>query len=254
MFLYFVPAGHTPRECGLQYALDLVPGKASKSPHVRKVLANGPDGGPGEVYTYAEQGIGYYAEHQTWSKIHGSAAWLGMQNDTKITPDELARSPQLSGRWVTLADDQDWLLPVARKPTIVDAELRWQVALPQKLEQCDGVWQYGSVEEKYRALYDICGKWSELRWAAEPVDGGDAVGVDLQTIGKWSAYAMGFNYRVGESELHALGLLNNVNKTVIVDTLFDIHGLVELFGYLDQKKTTTACSVSQGDMLTTNAG
>lgn len=246
MFLYFVPTRSTPRECGLQYALDLEPSGSAVIPHVRKVLQNGPDGGSGDVYTYAETGVGYYRDQQTWQKLPDSPAWVGWPKAARITPDSITRPKQVSGKQVVLADEQTWLVPVARRPVIEDAELRWMHSLPQKIELIDGVWQYGSTEEKFLNLFDICTRWSAYRFSGgKDEDGHDLVELDLATIMQWSVETMAYNYRLGPIEFSRLGLLNNYNSTAILDALFDLDGLLELLSVLNEKKTVQRVNDSE---------
>jgi hypothetical protein len=226
-FLYYIPNGTAafgPAEIknhGLAYAL--------AHPSVREVRG-GPDGGDGVIV--AEDGRvspgdhGFFKDRQEWRKIPGSPAWVGMFTGRQPVPEDLARSKQLPGHWVTLLDGQAWHCPAAKRWIEQEGELRWLCPLPQRARLGeDGRWQSGDVIPQYAAVWGLARRWEAMRVSApiETTDGQNARQVfafdDLLT---GAVQALAVNYAIGPAEVDLLGLLSDETAVKILDALSDI--------------------------------
>lgn len=155
-FLYFKPGEsavtkESVKAWGLGYAF---------SERVAGVRCQGrtPNGAGGIVFAdktrMGESEIRMDMPKQTWGKIPKSDLWVGFWNDAKPTPPDLARSQQLPGYDVLMADDVRWSVPVVRRFDVSKAEL--VSALPCYMEcNDDGVWGPGRVMEAHSHLWEL---------------------------------------------------------------------------------------------------
>lgn len=93
-------------------------------------------------------------EQATWRKLPGSDVWCSYWLDAKPRPADLARSPQLPGYQVCLADGHEWLIPLVRRFDV--PQLKTVTSLPCYME-CDenGNWHHGPVIERHAHLWDV---------------------------------------------------------------------------------------------------
>lgn len=157
-FLYYRP-GHNRavsfddiKHWGLEYAFD-------KQPVSAECQNRTPDGGSGRVFIAGGvQGEvpQMNLDKQTWRKLPGdrmgAPVYVGVWNESKPGPEELAREKQLSGYHYTLADGHDWLVPLVRRY----GDDGHTCALPRMLDFDEaGKPIDGQVIAKYRGLWDL---------------------------------------------------------------------------------------------------
>lgn len=159
-------------------------------------------------------------------RIPGTDAWVArFRGDPQPKPEEIARDPQLAGHWITMADGQDWLCPIARGLTEQDGELRWYNALPQRLDMDEqGRWSSGAVVEKFAPLWTLAARWEDtLVGTIGDVgdDRGEQITFEFQDAIESAVACLAVNYRVGPVECALLGLLTDDNWQKILHALID---------------------------------
>lgn len=236
-FLYFLPGPSQPsaaewRAAGLGYAFDASCG----GPAVRG-CTGGPGGQNGAILadprTPAEE-VGYFPDRQTWRKLvspstsHVPPATLYVGYSALPAPEHLARPEQLRGHWLTLLDERQWLIPVARAYTEEDGDLRWFHNVPQVLELDDaGRWQPGRVTAKYAALWELACRWDEASMqavlSATQEDAGPVtVAFDFQDTVDAAVQVLAANYRLGPTEASLLGILAPHLAREILNAVVDL--------------------------------
>ena len=245
MFLYFLPGEPKPPDreriaaAGLEYAFDdlaeMVAGTISGN--------GGPDGQAGVVIVAkrTDGRVGYYPDAQTWRKIPGSDAWIGYVTDDRPKPADLLRSKVIDGHEVELGDGHRWLVPIASQATEENGEYTGNVcALTVGLTRdTDGRWVRGEVAPKYRSLWNL----AEPCWDAlvRGVEG--ALRDSLPAQGEAAVAVLSGNYRLSDTEVDLLGLLDDQNVTEILLALVDWPTVTELL----KKTADTAAATSSTD-------
>jgi hypothetical protein len=219
---YLAPARGSTR---VQLATGLVRGKTT----------DGPGGKPGTIVGDAVTVPGhrcrYVPDEQRWIAAEVPGVYVGCWHEEPISPVELARPRQLAGHYVELLDGQSWLAPIARGWTEEDGELRYYVALPQRLTRhADGQWGPGAVVPPYARLWEIAELW-EARWQ-EAVDTAEhaethepskvRVELSLSDCADLAVTALAANYRVTVAEVDLLGLLDDTAPAAVLDALIDM--------------------------------
>jgi hypothetical protein len=230
-FLYFLPnvRGQIDYKTldlfGLSYVLD----DKSQHFHRREVISNGPGSMPGMV-------VGHPANWQVeevkqsesieWVKMpktlgqEGKQAWLGWVRDQLPKPANLARVVQLPGEWLTLADENKWQLPIARKAT-------GQCALPClfDIDEDSGEWIATRVRREYAKLWQYTNEcYLTILHAAEA----EAGQYELPDYERIVTEAIQANYRVSSKELAILGVLDTSIAHDVVNVLLDLKGFEAL--------------------------
>lgn len=242
-FLYYLPgrSSVTPAELqklGLEYAFVDLGAK-----HLRPVREKGPDGGRGVIVACNRRvdssDCGYYAVKQEWKHHAGLGVWVGMTKGKVPGPEDLAHAKQLPGKKLRLADDREWLVPVARRWSANDDPQRWfkyDNVLPRRLDMSnDGdLVVSGRVIDRYAQLWTITEAHAAVRigkQSSELFDGDSAVIT--------AAKVLQANYAVGLLETLLLGLFTQENFSEI----FEILGDWASFDLLLQKKNQEAADL-----------
>lgn len=273
-FLYYIPKGHSGltladlAAVGLGYAFDRGPAKTQ--------VLKGPDDRAGVIVADEQRlrrEIRYISDQQTWRQLQSAkpraesgpcapdpplsalgsplSPWVGLYRGDLPGPEDLARKDQLKGHWVRLADEREWLCPIARGWTDEDGELRWYHNLPQVLELDDvGEWRSGSVLAKYAPLWDLAERWDEtLQHAWFKDDEGEsgeqedesgekklALHLTFQGAVDAAVVSLAANYRIGRVEAAMLGILTREIAADVLNALVDLPARREWA----QKKMTDA--------------
>jgi hypothetical protein len=217
-FLYYLP-GAAGGGSGNLAALGLADRLAGPGLSTRGVLG-GPDGGNGSIVGIVAVGreteVGYFPDRQTWVKPAGKDYWLGWEEASPPTPGDLARPSQLPGHPVTLADGQEWVVPIAR-------------LLPRALGLAADGSEVQETLPRYRhlcATTDRFWEWHREMWAARAAEARGEAPEPYRSPTEdelWQAAseALGVNYRVSRVELAALRVLTVPNAVAIIWALLD---------------------------------
>jgi len=239
-FLYFLPNERTFQlphlaEYGLNHIVD---GSALLN---QQQVVRGPDGQPGVLigasdrWDQSDVKWSDRLNHKPFPKPHASkqavCCWL---SDVPLpTPDELARSTQLAGEVLTLADGRHWLIPHAR---------RWQdaqytIALPRTIDvNDDGGFIYGDVLPQYRKVWEHASRyWQTVLDAAVAVSDGSGGEFVYDNPMQLIVDSIAVNYRVSARELGVLQAIDDHMLVPVASVLIDAAGMKQL-----EKKTENA--------------
>jgi hypothetical protein len=239
-FLYFIPGASAGLDAKAIAAARLA-GVLCEGPIVQQHTLRGPGGGPGVVAAVSSEpsSVRFAPDRQQWQQAGGY--WIGIEEPAP-GPEELARKKQLDGHLLELGDGQKWLCPAARFHVLDGGEIRWQRALPRKMQWIDGRWQPGPVVPSCAALWETAAAWWNLRMevasaqtAAEPWDD--------DRVHNAAAGCLAANYRLGPAEISRLGLFESDTARDVLDALVDLPTVLALGAEL-QKKTASPAPAS----------
>lgn len=208
----FRPSKEVLEECGLDYVSEDLAGHVGTN--------KGPDGGIGVVISLslspgAKDGmIGHYPDAQKWTKCNSGKFWIGTQNDSPPTPKDLQRKELLESHPVKLLDNNDWMVPIARK---FDSGM----ALPESL----------SLTSEGKVVFEILPKYISFSKRGEDVFNdfysSFMAGGDERRITTWeeeldiATEALALNYKVSKWELAAFKLISTQNISSIFMAIID---------------------------------
>ncbi|MGE3666639.1 MAG: hypothetical protein AB7G51_08450 [Steroidobacteraceae bacterium] len=170
--------------------------------------------------------LGYYPQFQTWDDDGEQRYWIGLDNEERPAPADLARATDFEGYDVELGDGKKWRVPPVRRPDD-------STGLPCTLRVRRGVVEE-QVKAEYRAVWDRCGQ--AVRWFTEA----DPTKEDYPAAFALAADVMAIAYRLHLHELSVLGLIDSTNLWQLLGAAIDwprIRRLLEA-----QKKTNPASS------------
>lgn len=250
MFLYYLSGkdrtvdGTEITEAGIGHAFDYRCGSPETS---CTGVRGGPDGASGVIVARpAVERVGYYPDTQVWKQCGDRPVWIGWSKDHPPTPEHLERRDMMRGHLVTLADGNQWRIPVARAWSAEDGQGSVYIALPRYRELVDGEWTQGDVVPQFMALYAAASKWWTV-WMqiCEQLDG--KVELTFADETDYAVLALRANYYIDRFEVAALKLLVDSSVLEILNALIDWPTIVEW-----QKKKTDAPSggLSSADGVT----
>lgn len=147
---------------------------------------------PGE----APPEIMYSENRQRW--VDFGDYWIGVFEDSRPTPEELARPDQVNGFLEELADGHLWNCPVVRTPCEVP-----RMRVPRKFGVDDQGKLVAAPVDECRAAWETSAKiWDALCTGRE---------FDLDEGIGWAAEMLSLNYRVSLQECLLLDLINDHN-------------------------------------------
>jgi hypothetical protein len=173
----------------------------------------------------------YRAVEQEWRECDGGKYWVGWEIQRKPRPGDLIRKEQIDGHWVGLADEQEWLVPIAR--------LFWGgTALPQQLILGPGGKVVQEAMPRFAALSaDAAKVWAKFSYERlsqddsgekDAANDSDAPVLDVEEGWRIAVSCLALNYHVGPWEVSALRLLTSQNYTKVLQALIDIPTLVDV--------------------------
>jgi hypothetical protein len=244
--LYYLP-NRRPADCkldginaaGLGYAFE-------KSP-TPFPITSGPDHEAGVIVS-ADRDAGYFPQSQRWQKIppgcpgHDAGAWVGLPHHARVRPQDLARGQQLDGHLVRLADEQRWLVPVARKALPTDEQpLRYAVPLPKAIGVDEaGDWSENAILARYAPLWAIAKDFWNAIIVAEIADD-DSAALELRDVMDPAVFALQANYRISKVEVSMAALLTFEHALSVLRAVVD---WPTLSTWMNKKKESTPDSSS----------
>ena len=222
--LYFVPGAKRSITYAEVCALSI--GHAFEGRFAASEVFDGPTGTAGVVLSHdALRWLpAFYRERQTWRSVPGSTAWVGRYDDLPLEPAHLLRRDALRGHLVTLADGQEWQIPVARGASEREGELVCYVNLPQYTEVDDaGEWREGAIVPRYAELWQhACDWWDTLRGARVEGEGDETqAGLSFAGLHDAALAALAANYRLGKPEASLLRLFTKPHAVEVLKALVD---------------------------------
>ena len=193
------------------------------------------DAGPGIVVAtmsrLGERALGLYPDEQTWRIILGTGdqkVMVGHYKDDPPRPVDLARTTQLPGHPVVLADGQTWLIPIARAVAEQQGQLQLVQNLPQRTTLDDkGDWVRDGVIPKYARLWEIANQWWDQVIAALndtdlPDSGESQISFEFAGRNDAAVAALSANHAIGKFETAMLELFDDQCAGLILSALIDI--------------------------------
>jgi len=216
--LYFFPQGS-------QTNLDQIPGGSLLSPvstghgYAKVDVVNGPSG-PGKVVWFHPKAnaeldpdckLGYFPHQQTWRE--GPGYWVGVYNGKIPTPEDLGKTQQIGGYFITLDDGHKWLVPVARY-------LDGSSDFPKRIGWGkDGEY----VEEPLPRFQSLC-ETAESLFQQYLHEGDTPISQEMYTA---AAEALQVNYAVDKVGFGLIGVLTTSNVSLVLSSLFDFPRVYE---------------------------
>jgi len=242
-FLYFLPsapalspAPELLAALGLEGVFRGVEGELASLPATAGPAGQGLLWGLAEAHR--ERGVRFDAAAQDWEQEASGRFWLGAWRDARPGPDELARPvPQrVAGELVRMADDREWLVPVARRWG-VGAELpEWGCSLEHSVRRRPGGGlAFGQVAPRMAGLWQEACELAELAFDASRSAGGGARVYELPDWYERLARLLAVNYRVSAAEVDFLGLASEAAAGAAFDVLVDVPGFNAVAELLSKK-------------------
>lgn len=146
-------------------------------------------------------------ESQVWQECPGDL-WIGWDKGCRPGPNDLARSNQLEGETVSMADGSAWVVPVLRHWRPGDPPgppLIHSVEVPRTLSRGADGWVEGDVIDEYREIWERSTKAIETFFGS--LGAANRLAMETDELIDFAADLISVNYRVGVHEVSALGLL-----------------------------------------------
>lgn len=179
--------------------------------------------------------VGFFPAQQIWRRVPGQeGAWVGVTDQSRPGPVDLARKKMLDGHEVELGDGNRWLVPVAMAWS--SSPIRACGRLPCVMDlDADGSWVYGDVEATYCDLWRLAQEWTDTKGRVADYihTHGTSEGLDDPHLYNDWVYArsveiLAVNYVIDQTEAALLGLFVTDRKWLLLDTLIDDQGLKEI--------------------------
>lgn len=229
-FLYFLPnapQGNVSFDVLTRYGISHI--VDSPKQHLIHRGCSGPENIQGVIVGVADRwdfGEVKNSDAITWAKFPktfgqgGLTPWLGwIEANGLPTPVDLVRTAQLPGESITLADNNSWLVPIAR-----DFEGACLLPRAYDLDDETGEWVSSKVRREYAKIWDHANNYYlAMRTAyVEAQAAGESNFVFTIPDGEQLVVdALAVNYRVSARELATLGVLVSGIIQDIADVLTD---------------------------------
>lgn len=258
-FMYFVPGASAVSdvkqltEWGIAHAFE---NPGSKIPQT----VQGPEGKLGLMLADPNRvdpgRFAYTPSAQIW-KQHPKGYWVGVDKKAIPTPLDLKRKAGVAGRKIVLGDGNEWEIPVAKEWNGLDDHtliMRYRIMLERTVEYFDGRMVYGKPVKRLAELWSIAVAWHHQQAGRDDDEEGDLEAerallfksdgvLDDVQLYSCAARVLCANYVVGLLECSMLGLWTSDNWRLILNTLIDWDGYLQLA----QKKSTLCASQSSSD-------
>jgi hypothetical protein len=187
----------------------------------------GPDAQRGLLASPFPGKLVFDPDNQTWRQAAG--AWIGWRRD--FHPAMIARrdSRRIKGYPVELADNRQWIIPVAYLESDV-------CCIPHFFDLDDSGKWFKRPDESFAALCALAARiWENIGYE----DGMLENFTDEETIAA-AALALAANYDITPAEAAAMRLFSASGVTAILGALIDVPGMSELARACSGANVTTA--------------
>lgn len=159
--------------------------------------------------------LGWYPKEQSWTPVgDGSLLWIGLDTAEPPGPDDLARRTAYGGYWIELADGNEWLVPLIRRP---DGTTR----LP-----CDLIWDASGccvqpIKPRYQAFWESTAEVHT--WFVIDEDGRAIINAhDIERALGLAVSALSINYRIGRNEQNIVRMIDAENYRIVLGATIDL--------------------------------
>ena len=190
-------------------------------------LATGPEGRKGLlVAPFSESECKYDPQTHHWEKV-GEGAWLGAQK--KVDPNLFLRDKTFAGYLVTLADGQEWRVPVANpfvKTCTLPIIYRWRWCDKAKKTQ-----MYNAIENRFAEVSEKAGEIGlevyERKLDALLNGKANDFEIDMpdEEAAKFLHKVISVNYDINFLEFQALGVFSIESFERMFSCLIDTDGI-----------------------------
>jgi hypothetical protein len=198
------------------------------------VIERGPDGGSGTVWRFVDAKqpgrsprLGNFPDRQTWTPqkvVAGQTPrwWLGRENGSRIEPADLARPKQHEGTFVTLADGQPWLIPLARQCPHINGR------------GPDGSF-VRRVREEYRAYYGAAEGWLKRFMDSWIANKGARIDWAQEEVWPFTCQALAMHYHLTPELIDLLELVEDETHYAVVNAATELEHFIEALLALEKK-------------------
>lgn len=241
-FIYYIPrVKGRPAETDMALA-----GMAGLSVGMCTTTQVGCDGIGGVVFTVTEKSNGnentiHNLSLQSWTKIPDLELWVGYNLYDKPKPKDFLRKDYLNGDKLNLGDDNEWIIPMARKfeegcilPKAIsmmrEGEIT-QVLISKYLP-------LQKIAEKLKCFYPWEMEEAERNKVWEEMS-------DWKSIFKICLEIIRFNYNISNYEASILGIFTDKNAINILQSVVDLKTYIE-YAEKEVKKKLEAPDMNSG--------
>lgn len=244
--LYYVPKLQAISKPDLsRFGIDEVFGR---QPIAQRSTSPGPDGHGGVVFGLSVNGkdsrIGYFPDRQEWQefKTGENSVFLGRDENNLPTPDNMARSEEITGHQVELLDGNKWTIPLAR-------------SFPEGMVfgmAYSGIGKDGKpikeILPKYVEICRIAEKaWNGVQFDLGWVEDGDLADFPDDQILTMACQFLTLNYHLTLKEVLFLRLLNENKSNEILCAAVDGPTVIQgLKAYGEKKKADELQNTKDG--------
>lgn len=179
--------------------------------------------------------IAYAPGIQQWDQL--GEMWLGANRF--VTPENLEREKMFDGKWVTLADNNSWCIPIAN-PMVKSCSLPiWQRLSPKR------IWEK-VVQDEFVKLSQRAQEIAE-QVIKTAIDGKPEIDLEDEPLRELMAEIIGLNYKVTLEELSVLRVFNDDVLWPVVAAFIDwdtiqviIRESIEADFFLDTQDTNNS--------------
>lgn len=235
--LYFLPAVTMTRETALPARreilvahglMDVFADVKMESLGFNNLSGIGPGNKSGVIVFYTSpvtdipRRIGYFPDEQTWHPVDdGSLLWIGLDNTSPPTPDDLRRTKTFTGYEIELGDGNLWDIPVIRCP----ADESTSLPATQYVER-------GKFVRTIKAAYKQY--WEESVEIADWFFSGEKKEMPIVRLHELCVRAIGINYRFGENEQRLMSVVDSENWMALLGCTVDFNK-VQAMGDVQKK-------------------
>lgn len=182
----------------------------------QELAGRGPDDKSGSIIWYSDnreppRRCGYYAAEQAWHDC--GAFYIGIDTASPPTPADLRRKREHAGYALELADGNQWMIPVVRRPNDT-TELPTDLFVDAAGNLCE------PIKPAYQKYWDAGKEVCEWFFGETPADQ-----VPTRKALQLAIDAVGLNYRYGEAEHRVLRFVDKENFMDILTTTIDMQAV-----------------------------
>ncbi len=202
-YLIFIPAG-SPNAQPRQLLADLgLGGLCDDDLPDALPVAVGPTGAGGVLLTWclspgAPQ-LGYYPDDQEWQAMSDRTWWFGREKGQTVTPDSVSRRRLFTSLTTTLADGNEWRIPLAR-----ELPRTWGLDPLGRFQR--------NVQPQFQSFVELSARvYDSLLGAGESLSVNAGDGVPVPEAWEFICRSLAMNYRLCPEIIAAIGLIDDSN-------------------------------------------